>query len=170
MTMNLQIAAAKPDDVGHIMRFIQELADYEREPDAVVATADDLHTALFCSNPKVFCVICWEGDEAIGFALYFFNFSTWLGRHGLYLEDLYVTPARRGNGAGKKLLAHLAAIAVAQGCGRFEWSVLDWNQPAIDFYESVGARPQSEWTTYRLTGNALLGLAKESESLPNCGL
>lgn len=144
------------------MRFIQELAEYEREPDAVLATAHDLHAALFCDNPKVFCVICREGNEAIGFALFFFNFSTWLGRYGLYLEDLYVTPEHRGKGAGKKLLAHLAATAVAKGCGRFEWSVLDWNQPAINFYESVGARPQSEWTTYRLTGHALHELASES--------
>lgn len=162
MSKTFQIDAATPDDVGHIMRFIQELADYEREPDAVIATADDLHHVLFCAHPKVFCLICREGSEAIGFALYFFNFSTWLGRFGLYLEDLYVTPEHRGKGAGKALLAHLAAVAVAENCGRFEWSVLDWNQPAIDFYEAVGARPQSEWTTYRMTGEALLALANES--------
>lgn len=157
----MQISAATPNDVGHIMRFIQELADYERESDAVVATAEDLHKVLFCDHPKVFCVICREGAEVVGFALYFFNFSTWLGRFGLYLEDLYVTPQHRGKGAGKKLLAHLAAIAVAKECGRFEWSVLNWNKPAIDFYESMDAHPQSEWMTYRLTGDALQKLAAE---------
>ena len=103
--------------------------------------------------------MCRDGDIPIGFALYFYNFSTWLGRHGLYLEDLYVTPEHRGKGAGKALLQHLAGIAVAEGCGRFEWSVLDWNQPAIDFYESMGAKPQSEWVGYRLTGEALQALA-----------
>ena len=105
--------------------------------------------------------MCYDRDTPIGFALYFYNFSTWLGRHGLYLEDLYVTPEHRGKGAGKALLKHLARIAVAEGCGRFEWSVLDWNQPAIDFYESMGAKPQSEWVGYRLTGDALRALASQ---------
>ena len=159
MTKTFDISPATPNDVRHILRFIQELADYEREPNAVIATPQDLHQVLFCEHPKVFCVICREGTQPVGFALYFFNFSTWLGRFGLYLEDLYVTPEHRGKGAGKKLLAHVAATAVAENCGRFEWSVLNWNTPAIDFYESMGARPQSEWTTYRLTGDALRRLA-----------
>jgi GNAT superfamily N-acetyltransferase len=150
-----QITIAREQDVAQIMTFIQELAVYEREPDAVVATHDDLRKALFGPAPKVFAILCWEDDTPIGFALYFFNFSTWLGQHGIYLEDLYVTPSSRGRGAGKLLLQHLAGIAVAEDCGRFEWSVLNWNKPAIDFYESVGARPQSEWMVYRLAGQAL---------------
>ncbi len=160
MSAPLTIQPARPNDIGQMMQFIQDLADYEKEPDAVVATAADLQRELFNESPRVFAVICWDGDEAVGFALYFFNYSTWLGRQGLYLEDLYVDPKHRGRGAGKALLTHLAQIAVAEGCGRFEWSVLDWNQPAIDFYESLGARPQSEWTTYRLTGDALAALGR----------
>jgi len=116
VTAVLEILEAREQDVDHIMTFIQELADYEREPDAVIATHDDLHRALFNENPNVFAVVCWEGGSPIGFALYFFNFSTWLGRNGLYLEDLYVTPSHRGKGAGKQLLSHLANIAVKKGC------------------------------------------------------
>jgi GNAT superfamily N-acetyltransferase len=107
----------------------------------------------------VFGLICEQGEEAVGFAVYFFNYSTWLGQHGLFLEDLYVSPQHRGSGAGKALLRHLAQLAVANDCGRFEWNVLDWNQSAIDFYESFGARPQSEWIGYRLTGEALTAFA-----------
>jgi GNAT superfamily N-acetyltransferase len=157
------ITEALPDDLGIILGFIQELADYEREPDAVIATVDDLRAALFCEQPKVFAVICRDAEKPVGFALYFFNFSTWLGQHGVYLEDLYVTPAQRGRGAGKALLRHLARIAVDNNCGRFEWSVLDWNEPAIRFYESLGARPQSEWITYRMTGAELNALAVSYE-------
>lgn len=105
-------------------------------------------------------MICLDGDTPVGFAVYFFNYSTWQGRHGLYLEDLYVSPKHRGLGAGKALLRHLAQIAVEHDCGRFEWSVLDWNTPAIEFYDSLGARPQSEWIRYRLTGQGLLDLAR----------
>ena len=157
--MAISIAPATPEDVPQIWQFVVELAIYEREPDAVIATKEDFHRVLFCESPRAYAVMCRDGDVPIGFALYFYNFSTWLGRHGLYLEDLYVTPEHRGKGAGKALLQHLAGIAVAEGCGRFEWSVLDWNQPAIDFYESVGAKPQSEWVGYRLTGEALQALA-----------
>ena len=157
--MAISIAPATPEDVPQIWQFVIELAIYEREPDAVIATKEDFHRVLFCESPRAYAVMCRDGDVPIGFALYFYNFSTWLGRHGLYLEDLYVTPEHRGKGAGKALLQHLAGIAVAEGCGRFEWSVLDWNQPAIDFYESVGAKPQSEWVGYRLTGEALQALA-----------
>ena len=155
MSSALSIKAATAADITRIMDFIRELAEYEREPDAVIASEADLSAALFGEAPRVFAVLCWDREVAVGFALYFYNFSTWLGRHGLYLEDLYVTPEARGQGAGKLLLQHLAKVAVTEGCGRFEWSVLNWNQPAIDFYESFGAAPQSEWTTYRLHGEAL---------------
>lgn len=159
--MAISIAPATPEDVPQIWQFVIELAIYEREPEAVIATKEDFHRVLFCESPQAYAVMCRDGDIPIGFALYFYNFSTWLGRHGLYLEDLYVTPEHRGKGAGKALLQHLAGIAVAEGCGRFEWSVLDWNQPAIDFYESMGAKPQSEWVGYRLTGEALQALASQ---------
>ncbi len=159
--MAISIVPATPEDVTQIWQFVVELAIYEREPDAVIATKEDFHRVLFCESPRAYAVMCRDGDIPIGFALYFYNFSTWLGRHGLYLEDLYVTPEHRGKGAGKALLKHLAGIAVAEGCGRFEWSVLDWNQPAIDFYESMGAKPQSEWVGYRLTGEALEALASQ---------
>ena len=162
--MAIDIAPARPEDVPQIHAFVTELAIYEREPDAVLATEEDFHRVLFCESPRAFAVMCRDGQTPIGFALYFYNFSTWLGRHGLYLEDLYVTPEHRGKGAGKALLQHLARIAVAEGCGRFEWSVLDWNQPAIDFYESMGAKPQSEWIGYRLTGDALAALADVPET------
>ncbi|MEE4202550.1 MAG: GNAT family N-acetyltransferase [Halieaceae bacterium] len=163
MSHVFDIRPATQGDIPQIMAFIRELAEYEREPDAVVATDQDLETALFSKSPRVFAVLCWDGEIAVGLALYFYNFSTWLGRLGLYLEDLYVTPEQRGRGAGKQLLRHLARIAVDEHCGRFEWSVLDWNQPAIDFYESFGARPQSEWTTYRLHGEALTAFASKDD-------
>ena len=159
--MAISIVPATPEDVTQIWQFVVELAIYEREPDAVIATKEDFHRVLFCESPRAYAVMCRDGDIPIGFGLYFYNFSTWLGRHGLYLEDLYVTPEHRGKGVGKALLKHLAGIAVAEGCGRFEWSVLDWNQPAIDFYESMGANPQSEWVGYRLTGEALEALASQ---------
>ena len=159
--MAISIVPATPEDVTQIWQFVVELAIYEREPDAVIATKEDFHRVLFCESPRAYAVMCRDGGTPIGFALYFYNFSTWLGRHGLYLEDLYVTPEHRGKGVGKALLKHLAGIAVAEGCGRFEWSVLDWNQPAIDFYESMGAKPQSEWVGYRLTGEALEALASQ---------
>ena len=142
------------------MRFISELAEYERALDEVKATEAQLVQALFGINPRVFSVICEVDGLPVGFALYFYNFSTWLGSHGVFLEDLYVTPKYRGVGAGKQMLQYLAQLAVKEGCGRFEWSVLDWNQSAIDFYESFGARPQSEWVGYRLTGEALATFGK----------
>lgn len=149
------IRKAQPDDVALILRFIRELAEYEKALDEAIATPAQLTEALFCASPKVFSLICEVDGTPAGFALYFYNFSTWLGSHGLFLEDLYVTPQCRGVGAGKRMLQYLARLAVREGCGRFEWNVLDWNQPAIDFYESFGARPQSEWVGYRLTGQAL---------------
>ena len=153
------IRPARIEDCATIQKFIKDLAIYEREPDAAKATLAQLEAALFCEHPKVFGLICETETEAIGMAVYFYNFSTWLGRLGLFLEDLYVDPAHRGKGAGKALLKTLAKTAVDQGCGRFEWNVLDWNQPAIDFYESFGAKPQSEWVGYRLTGDALEAFA-----------
>ena len=121
--------------------------------------AAGIRDSLFAEGSTAHGLICDNDGQPIGYAVYFFNYSTWLGKHGLYLEDLYVSPEARGLGAGKALLRHLAQLAVARDCGRFEWSVLYWNTPAIDFYESFGARPQSEWTTYRLTGQALLDFA-----------
>lgn len=163
MKTAFEILPAVSKDAPHIMRFIRELAEYEHALDAVAATEHDLSQALFGASPKVWADICWSGGVPIGFALYFFNFSTWVGRHGLFLEDLYVTPKHRGSGAGKALFRHLARVALAHNCGRFEWNVLDWNQPAIDFYESFGASAQSEWVGYRLDGTALQALARATE-------
>ncbi|MCB2096426.1 MAG: N-acetyltransferase family protein [Parvularculaceae bacterium] len=157
--MTLNIRKAEREDAALILRFIGELAVYEKLADDVVASVDDIERALFCENPKVFALIAeWEGAPC-GFALYFFNFSTFLGRHGVYLEDLFVRETHRGKGIGKALLARLAAIAVENDCGRLEWSVLDWNAPSIAFYKSLGALPMDEWTVYRLTGPALVDLA-----------
>ena len=152
------IRPAAADDVPTILRFVRELALFEREPDAVEATEATLREALFGTRPAAEAVIA-EQDEAVGFALFFHNFSTWTGKRGLYLEDLYVTPAARGQGVGKALLRHLAAIAVARDCARFEWSVLDWNADAIVFYRAMGATGQDEWTIQRVAGDALVRLA-----------
>jgi GNAT superfamily N-acetyltransferase len=155
-----RIRFATPKDVPQILGFVRELAEFEREPDAVVATAPMLEAALFGARPAAEAVIAERADGTpLGFALFFQNFSTWTGLPGMYLEDLYVTPAARGAGVGKALLRHLADIAVARGYGRFEWSVLDWNQPAIDFYRAMGATGMDEWTVQRVTGEALLALA-----------
>ena len=160
----LSIRPATPADVPLIMRLVRELAEYEREPDAVVATEPMIHEQLFGAGfgkgPVAECVIGLVDNQPQGFALFFTNFSTWLGRPGIYLEDLYVTPTSRGNGLGKALLRHLAQLAVARNCGRLEWSVLDWNEPAIGFYKSLGAQPMSEWTTFRLTGERLKELGQ----------
>jgi GNAT superfamily N-acetyltransferase len=153
------VRAATPADVGTILRFVRELAEYEREPDAVVATEPMLAEALFGHRSAAEAVIAEAAGAPIGFALFFHNFSTWTGRRGLYLEDLYVTPEARGSGAGRALLAHLAGVALDRGCARFEWSVLDWNAPAIAFYRKIGAEPMAEWTTQRVTGDALRALA-----------
>lgn len=157
--MSLTIRPATPDDAELILRFITELAIYEKAEHEVKTDAAGIRDSLFAEGSTAHGLICENDGQPIGYAVYFFNYSTWLGKHGLYLEDLYVSSQARGIGAGKALLRHLAQLAVARGCGRFEWSVLDWNTPAIDFYESFGARPQSEWTTYRLTGQALLDFA-----------
>ena len=156
----LKIRAANADDSALILRFITDLAIYEKAEDAVIATEADIRNSLFAVNSTTSAVICEIDDQAVGFAVYFFNYSTWLAKNGLYLEDLYVSPECRGMGAGKALLKYLAQIALSKNCGRFEWSVLDWNQPAIEFYQSIGAKPQDEWVGYRLTGKALEELAE----------
>lgn len=156
---NLNIRPATAADAALILRFITDLAIYENAKDEVVATESDIRDSLFSSDSTASAVICSNNEEPVGFAVYFFNYSTWLGKNGLYLEDLYVAPEHRGTGAGFALLKHLAKIAVINDCGRFEWSVLDWNEPAIQFYLSIGAEPQDEWVGYRLTGKALAKLA-----------
>ena len=157
--MTLNIRTATPSDAALILRFITELAIYERAEHEVKTDVAGIEASLFAVDASAQALICERAGEPIGYAVYFFNYSTWLGRNGLYLEDLYISPAARGTGAGKALLRHLAKLAVTKDCGRFEWAVLDWNEPAIHFYESLGAKPQEEWTTYRLSGDALLALA-----------
>ncbi|WP_104398508.1 GNAT family N-acetyltransferase [Vibrio penaeicida] len=154
------IRKAVAEDSSLIVQFIRELARYEKAEHEVQATEQSIRETIFGAGSTTYALICELDGQAVGFAVYFFNYSTWVGKYGLYLEDLYVTPDARGTGAGKHILKHLAQVAVAKDCGRFEWNVLDWNQPAIDFYESLGAKPQSEWVGYRLTGKALLDLAE----------
>ena len=149
------IREATAADVPAILRLIRELAEYERLLDLVVATEESLHRSLFGPRPFVEALIAEDADVAIGFALFFHNFSTFLGKPGLYLEDLFVRPAYRGRGLGKALLTRVAQIAVERDCGRMEWSVLNWNEPSIRFYESLGAKPLVDWTMYRLTGDEL---------------
>jgi GNAT superfamily N-acetyltransferase len=159
VSAGLTIRAATPADRDLVFAFIRDLAEYEKLLDDVVATPDDVARALFVPHPRVFCDLAmWEGEPA-GFAIWFYNFSTFRGRHGIYLEDLFVKPQLRGKGIGKALLAHLAKRAVAEGCARVEWWVLDWNEPSIKFYESLGAIPMEEWTVFRLTGEPLKKLA-----------
>ncbi len=154
-----RIRAATPDDAALLHELVTALAVYEREPDAVKASVEDLRASLFGEGATAHALVCEQDGVAVGFAVYFFNYSTWLGRNGIYLEDLFVRPEHRGHGAGLALLRHLARLAVERGCGRFEWSVLDWNQPAIDFYRAAGARPMDEWTVYRMEGQALRDFA-----------
>jgi GNAT superfamily N-acetyltransferase len=155
--MKTSIRPAEPADVPLILEFIRALAEYEKLPQEVKATEPQLLATLFPTDqkPVARCVLAYADEEPAGFAIYFFNYSTWLARPGLYLEDLFVNPAHRGRGIGKALLLHLAKAANASGCGRMEWSVLDWNQPAIDFYERIGARRLREWQICRLSGEAL---------------
>ena len=157
---NIVIRTAVAGDSELILRFITELAIYENAGDAVIASEKDIRTTLFAADTTTHALVCEIDGRPAGYAVYFFNYSTWLGKNGLYLEDLYVSPEQRGLGAGKALLKRLAQIALSSNCGRLDWSVLDWNEPAIRFYESIGARPQSEWVPYRLTGKALLDFAK----------
>jgi GNAT superfamily N-acetyltransferase len=158
MQIDKRIRRARPDDVPGIVELVYALAEYERAPDECHLTADQLHTALFGPSPAVFCHVAELDGEVVGCALWFLNFSTWRGVHGIHLEDLFVRPEHRGSGLGKSLLTALAQECVTHGYERLEWSVLDWNTPAIDFYQSLGATPQSEWTTFRLTDKALKDL------------
>ena len=160
----LSIRPATADDVPLIRQLIGELAEYERLADAAVATDDELRAQLFGAQPAAEVLIGEVDGEAAGFALFFHNFSTFLGKRGLYLEDLFVRPAFRGSGLGRHLMASLARIAVQRDCGRFEWSVLDWNEPALEFYRSIGARPMEEWVRHRLAGSALLEFAASGAS------
>ena len=152
-----------------MLAFIQALAEYEREPNAVTATEADLLEHGFGENPYYFCIIAELDGVPAGFSLYFYDYSTWLGRPGLYLEDLFVLPQHRGVGVGKALLQRLAAIALEKGCARMKWEVLDWNSPAIDFYNAMGAELQKEWLNVRLSGDALRRLAASSEVGAACG-
>jgi GNAT superfamily N-acetyltransferase len=160
----LCIRPAEAKDIPLIVQLIRELAEYEKEPHLAVATDQDIRRDAFSVNPKFRVVIAEWGGEAAGFALFFYNYSTWMGRAGLYLEDLFVRPQFRGKGIGKALLVHLAKIAVEEGCGRFEWQVLNWNTPALEFYRSLGARVMDEWSTMRVTGESLRNLASLSKT------
>lgn len=155
-----RVRPALESDVDQILRLVRDLAEYERSADQVRATAEQLRAALFGPAPAVHALVAEDGDgRVVGFALWFLNFSTWEGVHGIYLEDLYVEPAHQGSGLGKALLTALAEIAVQRGYGRFEWWVLDWNRPSIDFYRRLGAVAMDEGTVYRLTGDALQRVA-----------
>lgn len=168
----IRVRPATPEDVGLILELIRDLAEYERDPAAAVATPELVRTHLFGDSlagqphlngasrrgPVAECLIGEINGVAQGFAVWFHNYSTWLGRPGLYLEDLFVRPAARGSGLGKALLVELAKIAAARGCGRMEWSVLDWNTPAINFYKALGAKPMDEWTVYRMDSAAIAAL------------
>jgi GNAT superfamily N-acetyltransferase len=157
--MALSIDPAVPDDLPLILQLIRELAEYEHEPESARATPEQIHDALFGEHPAAEAVIARIDGETAGWALWFQNFSTWTGKPGLWLEDLYVRPQDRRRGVGKALLIYLARLCVERGYGRFEWSVLDWNTPAVEFYRALGAEAMSEWTTQRLSGEALRRLA-----------
>jgi GNAT superfamily N-acetyltransferase len=156
---DVRIEAVREQDVALLLRLIKGLADYERLSGEVVATEALLREALFGATRNVDAALAYVGSDAVAFAVWFYNFSTFVGRPGLYLEDIFVLPEWRGRGIGRALMGHLARIAVARGCGRMEWAVLDWNEPAIRFYRSIGAQAMDGWTVYRLTGNRLKTLA-----------
>jgi GNAT superfamily N-acetyltransferase len=158
-TANIVIRPAKREDVPAILELIRALATYERAPNEVTATEEELVEVLFGKKPAAELLLVLEKDAAAGFAVFFYNFSTWLGRPGLYLEDLFVRPEHRGKGYGRSLLVELAKIARERGCGRMEWAVLDWNDPAIQFYRKLGAKPMDEWTVFRLTRDGIERLA-----------
>ena len=159
MNTEVKFRFAKRSDIPLILNFIRGLAEYEKMSDEVVADEKTLEEWIF-DKQKAAVIVALEGEKAVGFALFFHNFSTFLGRAGIYLEDLFVLPEYRGKGYGKALLKKLAAIAVERGCGRLEWCCLDWNKPSIDFYLSLGAQPLSDWTTYRVMGKTLSELAE----------
>ena len=156
--MPFRIEPAQPRDTAVLLSLIRALAEYEQLTHLVVGTETQLHEELFGARPVIEAVVGWEDEQPVGFALYFHNFSTFLARRGLYLEDLFVTPQARGRGYGKALMRHVARLAVSRECGRFEWAVLDWNRPAIDFYRSLGAEVLPDWRICRLTGEALAAL------------
>ncbi len=162
-TENFAIRLATAADVPIILELIRALATYERAPNDVTATEDGLSKVLFGEKPAAEVLLAFENETAVGFAVFFHNFSTWLGRPGLYLEDLFVRPEDRGKGYGRALLIHLAKIARDRGCGRMEWAVLDWNEPAIQFYRKLGGKPMDEWTVFRLTRD---GIAKLADAAP----
>lgn len=151
----MQIRSATIDDISIILQLIKELADYEKARDEVEATEEDLANTILAQDPKAHCEVIEVDGEVVGMAIWFLNYSTWQGKHGIYLEDLYIKPEYRGRGYGKALLKHLASICNERGYGRFQWWVLDWNSPAIEFYRSLGAEAMSEWTVYRVSGDAL---------------
>ena len=162
--MNLSIRAAIPDDAKIIHDFIIELAAYERATVEVEATVESLHGQMSSAQPPFECLIAENNDIPVGFALFFHNYSTWRGRRGIFVEDIFVTPDHRGRGIGGRLFRKLGHIAMQRGCARMEWIVLNWNQPSIEFYSGLGAFPLNDWTSYRLDGQALQRLAAQSES------
>ena len=161
---DFQIRPAGVGDVPIILELIRDLATYERAPDEVTATEEQLVDVLFGERPVAEVLLAFEAASPVGFAVYFYNFSTWLGRAGLYLEDLFVKPEKRGKGYGRALLVELAKIARDRGCGRMEWAVLDWNEPAIKFYRALGAKPMNEWTVFRLTRDEIAKLADAADT------
>jgi GNAT superfamily N-acetyltransferase len=156
----MKIRPARKEEVGIVLQLIHDLAQYEKAPNEVEATEKELLATIFIDNPKVFCDVVEVDGEIVGMAIWFLNYSTWQGKHGIYLEDLFIKPEYRGHGYGKALLKHLAKICDEKGYGRFQWWVLDWNSPAIEFYRSLGAVAMDEWTVYRVSGNALKELGK----------
>jgi GNAT superfamily N-acetyltransferase len=164
--VELRIEPARPEDVPLILELIRELAEFEKEPESAKATAEQIHEALFGERAAAEAVIARIDGVAVGWALWFQNFSTWTGRPGLWLEDLFVRPQHRRNGVGRALLGYLARLCVERGYGRFEWSVLDWNTPSIEFYKALGAEAMSEWTTMRVSGEALSRLVGEGGGTP----
>src|SRR5216110_2751135 len=161
---DFQIRPAHVDDVSTILQLIRDLATYERAPNDVTATEEQLVDVLFGERPAAEVLLTFEGKSPVGFAVFFYNFSTWLGRPGLYLEDLFVKPEKRGKGYGRAFLVELAKIARDRGCGRMEWAVLNWNDPAIQFYRSLGAKPMHEWTVFRLTREEIGKLASAADT------
>lgn len=159
-----RIRRVRPADVEAVVKLVHELAEYELAPEECHLTPEQLHTALFCERPALYGHVAEVDSQVVGYTLWFLNFSTWTGTHGIYLEDLYVQPAHRGSGLGKRLLATLAEECVRNGYERFEWWVLNWNEPAIEVYKSIGAVPMDEWTPYRLTGEALRSLGTGSQA------
>lgn len=156
----MKIRPARKDEASIILRLIKDLAEYEKAPDEVKASEEEIIETIFADNPKVFCDLVEVDGDIAGMAVWFLNYSTWQGKHGIYLEDLYVKPEYRGRGYGKALLQHLAGICNERGYGRFQWWVLDWNSPAIEFYRSLGAEAMSEWTVYRVSGLPLRRLGE----------